>query len=148
MLTEIEPKPEAEVDDAEWHNGQGEAPDSSAMSSLQLAHRVVAKFPELAKKYQKFIGTAAVVSSALIVLASIAVSRRLSRGESAEDILASITSEEIVNAGKQKPKKPKNGHSDERAQETAVLALVTVHLGLQLQAKRALIQGPLLNCRW
>ena len=121
MLTEIEPKPEAEVDDAEWHHGQGESPDSSAMSSLQLAHRVIAKFPELTKKYQKFIGTAAVVSSALIVLASIAVSRRLSRGESAEDILASITSEEIVNAGKQKPKKPENGHSDEQRKKRRFL---------------------------
>ncbi len=121
MLTEIEPKPEAEVDDSEWHNRQGEAPDSSAMSSLQLAHRVIAKFPELTKKYQKFIGTAAVVSSALIVLASIAVSRRLSRGETAEDILASITSDEIVNAGKQKPKKPDNGHSDEQRKKRRFL---------------------------
>jgi hypothetical protein len=47
-----------------------------------------------------------VVSSAVIVLASIAVARRLNRGESAEDILNSITPEEIENAGKQKPKKP------------------------------------------
>ncbi len=47
------------------------------------------------------------VSSALIVLASIAVARRLNRGESAEDILNSITSEEIENAGKVKPEKPK-----------------------------------------
>ena len=120
-MTEIEPKPDAEVDDAEWHNRQGEAPDSSAMSSLQLAHRVVAKFPELTKKYQKFIGTAAVVSSALIVLTSIAVSRRLSRGESAEQILASITSEEIVNAGKQKPNKPQNGNSEEERKKRRFL---------------------------
>jgi hypothetical protein len=104
-----------EPDDAtEWQNGQGEAPDASALTALQLAHKAVAKFPDLTKRYQKFIGTAAVVSSALIVLASIAVSKRLHSGESAEDILASITPDEIENAGKQHPAKPaKNGHSPE-----------------------------------
>ncbi len=106
-MTEIEPTEQSDADDEEWHNGQGEAPDPSALNALQLAHRVAAKFPELTKRYQKFIGTAAVVSSALIVLASIAVAKRLSRGESAEDILESITSEEIENAGKEKPEKPK-----------------------------------------
>ncbi|HLF78089.1 MAG TPA: hypothetical protein VJB57_11440 [Dehalococcoidia bacterium] len=107
-MLELEPPPlRAESDDSEWHNGNGEAPDNSALSSLQLAHRVIAKFPELAKRYQKFIGTAAVVSTALIVLASIAVGRRLTHGESPEKILAEITSEEIENAGQQKPEKPK-----------------------------------------
>ena len=112
----IDQKVEPQSEDAEWHNGNGEAPDSSAVAALQLAHRVIAKFPDLSKRYQKFIGTAAVVSSALIVLASIAVSRRLHSGESAEDILASITPDEIENAGKQQPAKPaKNGNSPEQA---------------------------------
>jgi hypothetical protein len=114
-LTELEPAEQSEFDDGDWHNGQGESPDPSALSALQLAHRVVAKFPDLTKRYQKFIGTAAVVSSALIVLASIAVARRLNRGESAEDILNSITPEEIENAGKEKPEKPEqNGKSEEK----------------------------------
>lgn len=111
----IEATEDEESDDsAEWQNGQGEAPDQSALTALQLAHKAVAKFPDLTKRYQKFIGTAAVVSSALIVLASIAVTKRLNSGESAEDILASITPDEIENAGKQQPTKPsKNGHSPE-----------------------------------
>ncbi|HWO74192.1 MAG TPA: hypothetical protein VNN21_11620 [Dehalococcoidia bacterium] len=108
-MTEIQPTdPQSDADDEQWHNGHGEAPDHSALTSLQLAHRVVARFPELAKRYQKFIGTAAVVSSALIVLASIAVARRLNRGEKPEEILASITPDEIENAGKVKPAKPKS----------------------------------------
>ena len=50
------------------------------------------------------------------LVASIAVTRRLNRGESAEDILASITPDEIENAGKQTPAKPaKNGGSPEDA---------------------------------
>ena len=116
-MTEIELPPEVEPDDSEWqHNHQGEAPDHSAVAALRLAHRAVAKFPELTKRYQKFIGTAAVVSSAVIVLASIAVSRRLNRGESAEDILESITPDEIENAGRQKPQKPKKDAKKGRTQ--------------------------------
>ena len=103
-------------DDSVWQNGQGETLDPGALNALQLAHRVVDKFPDLRKRYQKFIGTAAVVSSALVVLASIAVTRRLNRGESAEDILASITPDEIENAGKETPKKPaKNGDAPDEA---------------------------------
>jgi len=116
-LTELDLPPEVELEDGEWqHNHQGEAPDHSALTALQLAHRAAAKFPELTRRYQKFIGTAAVVSSALIVLASIAISRRLHRGESAEDILASITSDEIENAGKHKPPKPKKSAKKGRIQ--------------------------------
>ena len=115
-------KVDDETDDPQWQNSQGESPDPSAMSALQLAHRAVAKFPELTKRYQKFIGTAAVVSTAVIVLASIAVSRRLHSGESAEDILASITPDEIENAGKQQPVKPaKNGDSPEEAKKRRFL---------------------------
>ena len=125
-MTESETRNEAEPaaatatdeteDPREWQNGLGEAPDSSALTALKLAHRAVAKFPELTKRYQKFIGTAAVVSSAIIVLASIAVTRRLHSGESEEDILASITPDEIENAGKHKPVKPaKNGQTPDDA---------------------------------
>jgi len=114
-LTEIEPAQESDEEESGWPNSQGEAPDHSAMTALHLAHRVVNKFPELTKRYQKFIGMTAVVSSALIVLASIAVARRLNRGESAEHILASITPDEIENAGKEKPSKPtNNGHNGDK----------------------------------
>lgn len=113
-MIDTEPTDQPDLDDGDWQT-QGESPDPSALNALQLAHRVVDKFPDLTKRYQKFIGTAAVVSSALIVLASIAVSRRLNRGESAEDILNSITSEEIENAGKEKPEKPaKNGEAQDK----------------------------------
>ena len=115
-MTEIEPAQQSDDEENGWPNSQGEAPDHSAMTALHLAHRVVAKFPELTKRYQKFIGMTAVVSSALIVLASIAVARRLNRGETAEHILASITPDEIENAGKEKPAKPtSNGHNGDKS---------------------------------
>ena len=111
-MIEVEPPQhdaDAEETEHDYHNGNGEAPDNSAMAALHLAHRAIAKFPELARRYQKFIGTAAVVSSALIVLSSIAVSRRMHRGESAERILAEITPAEIENASQKKPEKPQRG---------------------------------------
>ena len=110
----IDPEPPQRVeDDSDFeHHDHGEAPDTSALTALQLAYRAVAKFPELTRRYQKFIGTAAVVSSAVIVLASIAVSRRLHSGESPESILAEITPDEIENAGKHKPDKPKKSAKD------------------------------------
>lgn len=110
LLSENDQSPEANGDGEEehdWHNGQGESPDSGALAALHLAHRAIAKFPDLSKRYQKFIGTAAVVSSALIVLSSIAVSKRLNRGESPDKILEEITPDEIENAGREKPSPPK-----------------------------------------
>ena len=116
-MTEVEPAPhdaEADEQDHDYHNGNGEAPDGSALKALTLAHKAIAKFPHLSRRYQKFIGTAAVVSSALIVLSSIAVSKRIHRGESDEKILAEITPDEIENAGKGRPEKPKNGNNASR----------------------------------
>ncbi len=98
-MIETEPPISAENDDNDWH-GQGEAPDRSAMDILRLAHRVVEKFPDLTRRYQKFIGAGAVLSSAVIVLTTIAINRRLTQGESIDKILAEITPDEIENAGK------------------------------------------------
>ena len=113
-MSDAEPSANPDLEDDDWHNGLGEAPDRSALAALQLAHRAVAKFPDLRRRYQKFIGTAAVVSSALIVLASIAVSRRLHRGESPDHILAEITPDEIENIAREKPAKPKKAKSTSR----------------------------------
>ena len=107
--------PATDHDDSEWHNGQGEAPDSSALTALQLAHRAVHKFPELTKRYQKFIGTAAVVSSAVLVLASIAVSRRLHNGQSPERILREITPDEIESVAKEKREKPRKRSNGDKS---------------------------------
>ena len=102
----MERPPDAETDDHDWHNGHGEAPDSHSIHALQLAHRAVDKFPELKKRYQKYIGPVAVLSSAIVVLASIAVNRRLHRGQSPERILAEITTEEIEDVMRERAPKP------------------------------------------
>lgn len=112
-MTELEPAPEAEPEDHDWHHHHnGERPDHHALSALQLAHKAVDKFPDLVRRHQKYIGTAAVLSSAVVVMASIAISRRLHKGESIERILEEITSEEIESMATQKtenPQKPRRG---------------------------------------
>ncbi len=94
-------------DDTHEHHGVGETLDVSAQTILKLAHQAIDKFPDLKKRWVKFIGPTAVVSTALVVLASIAVARRHHRGESEDQILREINPEEIVNAGKVSPSKPK-----------------------------------------
>ncbi len=77
---------------------EGETPDSSTTQALNLAHRVTEKFPELVTRYKSYAGPAAIVSSALMALAGVAVARRLRRGQNAEEILDQITAEEIEQA--------------------------------------------------
>lgn len=96
QLPEEEPGAEAL-----WERLEGEEPDSATRQALILAHRAVDKFPELAQRYRRFAGPAAVVSTALTVLAGIAVARRMRRGQSPEEILQELTREEIENAASQ-----------------------------------------------
>lgn len=76
----------------------GEQPDGSSVQAIHLAHQAIKKFPDFAKRHRKFIGSVAVISTSAIVLASIAIGRRLRKGESPKKILEEITPEEIENA--------------------------------------------------
>jgi len=76
----------------------GETPDSATRDLLGLVHQAIDRFPELAGRYRRFAGPAAVVSGALIVLAGIAVARRVRQGEHPEHILEELTSAEIESA--------------------------------------------------
>lgn len=81
-----------------WEHIEGEAPDSATRQALNLAHQAAEKFPELAKRYRNFAGPVAVASGALVLLAGIAVARRVRRGQKPEEILDQITSDEIEQA--------------------------------------------------
>jgi hypothetical protein len=85
-------------DDHLWSQVNGETPDVATQQTITLAHRAVGKFPELAQRYKAFAGPAAVASGALVVLASVAIARRLRKGQKPEEILAQITPEEIEQA--------------------------------------------------
>ncbi len=82
-----------------WQDGvEGEAPDSATTQALNLAHRATEKFPELVNRYKAYAGPAANFSGSLMALAGVAVARRLRRGQSPDEILDQITSEEIERA--------------------------------------------------
>ncbi len=91
-------EPEQNQDEIWQEQVEGETPDSSTTQALNLAHRVTEKFPELISRYKSYAGPAAIVSSALMALAGVAVARRLRRGQNPEEILDQITSEEIEQA--------------------------------------------------
>jgi hypothetical protein len=77
---------------------EGERPDPSTHRTLNIAHRAVARFPEIKGKYKAYAGAAVVVSSAATLMAAVAISRKTKRGMSADKALAALTMKDIENA--------------------------------------------------
>ena len=74
--------------------GGGEQVDRAAGDSIRLAHRALNRFPALLKRHRYVAGGAA-VAGALVVLASVAIARRMLDGESGEEAADSVTEAEI-----------------------------------------------------
>src|SRR5581483_3880686 len=88
--------PDQIEDDFDWSAiAEGERPDSATHRTLRLAHAAVQRFPELSGKYKAYAGAAAVVSSALTLMAGVAITRKMKRGMSADKAAASITASDI-----------------------------------------------------
>ncbi len=88
--------PDEIEDDFDWDAvAEGERPDTATHRTLNLAHRAVARFPELAGRYKAYAGAAAVVSSAATLMAAIAISRKMKRGMSADRAFASLTAADL-----------------------------------------------------
>lgn len=75
----------------------GEAPDLHASRVLILAHKAVEKFPEIRKKYGRYVtATAFVVSTAVLVTASIKIGAELSKGKHPSEILEDMTPQDLI----------------------------------------------------
>lgn len=74
--------------------GGGEQVDVAAETSIRLAHKALNRFPELVRRH-KYVAGGAAVAGALVVLASVALARRIRSGQSAEEAVASVTQAEI-----------------------------------------------------
>ena len=72
----------------------GEQLDVAAEQSIRLAHRALERFPDLVRRH-KYVAGGAAVAGALLVLASVAVARRMGRGETADEAIAGLTESEI-----------------------------------------------------
>lgn len=92
--------PDEIVDTFDWEAiaSEGEHPDAETHRTLRLAHRAIAKFPELKGKYKAYAGAAAVVSSAATLMAAVAIARKMKHGMSADKALAALTAADIENA--------------------------------------------------
>jgi hypothetical protein len=91
--------PDDVTDEFDWETiAEAEAVDPSTKRTLSLAHRAVAKFPEMKGKYKAYAGAAAIVSSTATLIAAVAISRKMKKGMSAEKALAALTSADIENA--------------------------------------------------
>jgi len=91
--------PDQIEDDFDWAAvAEGERVDAETHRTLRIAHRAVAKFPELKGKYKAYAGAAAVVSSVATLMAGVAIARKMKRGMSADKALAALTAADIENA--------------------------------------------------
>lgn len=101
QVEERTPSPEegAEEEEQLWDALEGEQPDSATRHALSLAHRAIDRFPDLARRHRRFAGPAAVVSTGVVLLAGMAIARRLGLGEQPDQILDSLTPDEIESAG-------------------------------------------------
>jgi|GEM_PF-3312146 len=84
--------PDQIEDDFDWEAAaEGERVDAETHRTLSLAHRAVAKFPELKGKYKAYAGAAVVVSSVATLMAGVAIARKMKRGMSGDKALAALT---------------------------------------------------------
>ncbi len=91
--------PDEILDEFDWDSvAEGEPVDASTKRTLSLAHRAVAKFPELKGKYKGYAGAAVIVSSTATLIAGVAIARKMRNGMSGEKALAALTVEDITAA--------------------------------------------------
>jgi hypothetical protein len=114
---ETPPSPDLpEAEEQEWDVLEGEQPDSATAHALNLAHQAVDRFPDLARRYRRFAGPAAIASTGLVLMAGIAIARRLRLGEQPDQILDSLTPDEIESAAAVELEEKKQRHRQIQAQ--------------------------------
>lgn len=72
----------------------GDTIDSTARDAVRLAYRALDRFPDLVRRH-KFIAGGAAISSALVALAGVAITKRMRQGQSADEALAGVTEAEL-----------------------------------------------------
>ncbi len=112
----LTPQQAAEIEEQVWEAPEGEQPDGETTSALNLAHRAIERFPDLARRYRRFAGPAAFASTGLVLLAGIAIARRLRLGEHPDQIIDSLTPDEIESAAVVEQKEKAQQHRQLQAQ--------------------------------
>jgi hypothetical protein len=76
------------------HPTGGETIDQVARDSIRLAHDALDRFPDLVRKHKVIAGGAA-ISSSLVILAGVAIAKRMRSGQTGEEAVAGLTEEEL-----------------------------------------------------
>jgi hypothetical protein len=103
-------------DDVKEASG-GETIDNVARDSIRLAHAALDRFPDLVRKH-KIIAGGAAISSSLVIVAGVAIARRMRKGQSAEDAVAGVTEDEIDRPERVSRPRP-SSHADAKADTPA-----------------------------
>lgn len=106
----------------------GEQVDRAVADSVRLAHRALERFPELVRRH-KFIAGGAAISSSLIVLAGVAIARRMLAGETPEEAVAAVTEEEVQGVRPPEPEideEPSPASADDASAATDAAPATTV----------------------
>ena len=82
----------------------GEVIDRAARDAVRLAHHALDRFPELVRKH-KFLAGGAAISSSLVALAAVAITRRILHGQSAEEAVSTVTEAELQGLGPVPPRR-------------------------------------------
>lgn len=103
-------------DDVKEASG-GETIDHVARDSIRLAHAALDRFPDLVRRHKVIAGGAA-ISSSLVIVAGVAIARRIRKGQTAEEAVADVTEAEIDRPERVSRPRP-SSHADTNADTPA-----------------------------
>ena len=111
------------------HPSGGERVTHTAGDAIRLAHRALARFPDVVRRH-KFIAGGAAISTSLVALAGVAITRRMRSGQSEEEAIASLTEDELHGRRVELPEElSANGagpHDDEAVEDESAVAIEAV----------------------
>ncbi len=67
---------------------------NTAGDAIRLAHKALERFPDVVRRH-KFIAGGAAISTSLVALAGVAITRRMRSGQTEEEAIASLTEDEL-----------------------------------------------------
>ena len=94
------------------HPSGGERVTNTAGDAIRLAHKALERFPDVVRRH-KFIAGGAAISTSLVALAGVAITRRVRSGQTEEEAIASLTEDELHGRRVELPGEATDGLADE-----------------------------------
>ena len=114
------------------HPSGGERVTHHAGDAIRLAHKALERFPDVVRRH-KFIAGGAAISTSLVALAGVAITRRMRSGQSEEEAIASLTEDELHGRRVELPEElSANGagpHDEEATEDEAVTVEAVAQAG-------------------